>query len=86
MHKASADGRLVASTYEDSVLPAAGSQTGDHQANRRLVALTVMGQAVSVPDRSSHNVNGSFTVAITEVTDSPAPGSDEIMRAHDHVR
>eukprot|EP00873_Tetraselmis_striata_P026817 jgi/Tetstr1/447081/TSEL_034519.t1 len=84
VHKSSGDGLLVASNYEDAVLQElGGAVTAD--ANRRQLAVTVLGIPVAVPARHPHNTNGSHTVVVSTVHDVPLRGSDQVARLHDHA-
>ncbi len=83
LHVFSGDATLVASTYEDHVL-AELEQTGEWRAdrNRRVVAVSRVGQSVTVPRTHPRNHDGvSFTTVVTEVHDAPRRGSDQICRA-----
>ncbi len=81
LHTFSPSGRFVASTYEDHLLAAAPSGTA--HSNRRLIAVSVLGQPVRVPKGHARNQDGiSYTVVVTDVKEHPRPGSDEIARAY----
>lgn len=81
LHTFSPDGKMIASTYEDHVL--AASIDGTKQANRRTVAISVLGTSVTVPATHPRNQNGeSFTVVVTDVVENPISGSDDIYRAY----
>lgn len=79
---------LVSSTYEDHVL--ATSTDPKAQSNRRVVAVTNLFHSVAFGDepslRSIENGNrdqwGNWTAVVTEVVDSPTPGTNEIGRAY----
>ena len=79
LHTISPDGRRVASTYEDHLLAAAAPGTAPP--NRRVVAVT-WPRRVSVSAGHPRDQDGGFTAVVTEVTDDPRPGGDEIARAH----
>jgi len=84
VHTFSGDGRLVASTYEDAILPATATTACDppREHNRRGIAVSVTGRPVQVTGRHPRNHDGSaFSVVVTRLTDTPRPGSDEISRA-----
>ncbi len=71
---------LLLSTYEDHVL--ATADPGTAQANRRGLAVHLLGQPVTVPKTHPRNQDGSsFSVCVTELTDRPEPGSDQIAIA-----
>lgn len=80
LHMFSPDGAMVASTYEDHVL--ATSKTVSRHDNRRVIAITILGNEVTVPRASENNLDGFFTVVVTDVVDAPQAGSDEIYRAY----
>lgn len=94
LHTFSPDGSMVASTYEDHVLASIAEtdepskwpdepSTRTAQSNRRVVAISVLNQSVSVPRSHPRNHDGcSFTVVVTEVTEHPVRGSDQIGRAY----
>lgn len=84
VHTFSADGRLVASTYEDAVLEVAlrdgGGNAPEH--NLRGIAVSVVGRPVRVSHRHPRNHDGAaFTTLVTQLHDAARPGSDEIERA-----
>ncbi len=89
VHVCHGDGTLVSSTYEDAVLETplihASSRLAvprSRQRNMRGVAVSVCGRPVRVPATHDRNHDGTaFTVLVTELTDDPRPGSDEISRA-----
>lgn len=86
VHAYSPDGRLVSFTYEDAVLdgpPTAGIATGSpREKNLRGIGVSVCGKPVQVPRRHQRNHDGTaFTALVTQLTDDPRPGSDEISRA-----
>lgn len=82
VHLFSGDGTLVHFTYEDVVLSAHDQAEPPAEKNLRGVGVSVCGHAVRVPTSHPRNHNGSaFSVLVTQLTDSPRPGSDEISRA-----
>ena len=85
LHTFSSDGKLVASTYEDALLDKLGytpTSVPLHEKNLRAIAVSIIDQPVRVPMTHPRNHSGcSFTILATQLTDSPMPGSDEIMRA-----
>lgn len=71
---------LLVSTYEDHVL--ATADPGTAEANRRGLAVHLLGRPVSVPKTHPRNHDGiSFSVCVTELTDRPEPGSEQIAMA-----
>lgn len=71
---------LLVSTYEDHVL--ATADPGTAEANRRGLAVHLLGRPVTVPPTHPRNHNGiSFSVCVTELTDRPEPGSEQIAMA-----
>lgn len=85
VHTFSSDGKLVASTYEDALLDKLSSTPTSvlaHEKNLRGIAISITDVPVRVPMTHPRNHSAcSFTVLATGLTDSPTPGSDEIMRA-----
>jgi len=90
VHVLSPDGRLVSFTYEDAVLDAS-PETGARQAmprekNLRGIGVSMCGKPVRVPRTHARNHDGTaFTVLVTRLTDEPAPGSDEIVKAFEEA-
>ena len=86
VHQFDPSGQLVSSTYEDQWLewaagepPAVGNVP---QKNLRGIAVTWLGQSVTVSDDHPRNHDAiGFTVLVTELSDNPEPGSDQISRA-----
>lgn len=87
VHTFSPDGKLVASTYEDAFLEMrqqaeSGSSTSEFERNLRGVAISLLNQPVRASHSHRRNHDGaSFTVLGSLLTDHPAPGSDQIMKA-----
>ncbi len=80
LHTFGADATAVLSTYEDHVL--ATSIDPLAAANRRGLAVTLLDKVVHVPQSHPRNHAGiGFTVCVTQLTDEPMPGSDEIWMA-----
>lgn len=80
LHTFNPDASAIVSTYEDHVLATRCESNGE--ANRRAVAVHVLGMPVAVPKTDPRNHDGSsFTVLVTRLTDRPTPGSDEIAMA-----
>jgi hypothetical protein len=94
VHTYSGDGQWIAFTYEDHVLATAERTSSDPsgsgndttalpiELNQRNVGVSVPAGPVVVPRTHPRNHDGShFSVLVTETTDAPEPGSDEISRA-----
>lgn len=85
VHLFSGDGRLVSFTYEDAMLDMAAGTAGAEK-NLRGVGVSVCDQPVRVPAAHPRNHDGSaFTVLVTELHDTPRPGSDEISKAFEEA-
>jgi hypothetical protein len=90
VHAYSPDGRLVSFTYEDAVLDAS-PETGVGQAamrekNLRGIGVSVCGKPVHVPPTHPRNHDGTaFTALVTQLTDDPKPGSDDIAKAFEEA-
>jgi len=81
LHVFSGDGEWVSFTYEDLVLEM--SEDPDAQQNQRNVGVAAPYGPVTVPKSHPRNHDGiAFSVLVTETSDFPAPGSDEIGRAY----
>jgi len=90
VHTFSSDGRLVSFTYEDAVLdgppPAVEVMNSRREKNLRGIGLSVCDWPVRVPKTHPRNHDGTaFTVLVTQLTDDPRPGSDEISRAFEEA-
>ncbi len=84
LHAFNCAGTLVSFTYEDAVLAdqLGGPRTAATEKNLRGIGVSICGRAVQVPKTHPRNHDGTaFSVLVTELTDAPAPGSDEISRA-----
>jgi hypothetical protein len=86
VHVSSPDGRLVSFTYEDALLDASpktgASRNAPREKNLRGIGVSVCGKPVQVPRSHPRNHDGTaFTVLVTQLTDDPSPGSDEISKA-----
>ncbi|WP_404306206.1 DUF3748 domain-containing protein [Neorhodopirellula lusitana] len=81
VHVFSGDGQWVSFTYEDHVL--ATTDEANCQRNQRNVGVSVPVQSVVVPKTHPRNQDGShFSVLVSQTSDNPRPGSDEISRAY----
>ncbi|MCC7375638.1 MAG: DUF3748 domain-containing protein [Verrucomicrobiales bacterium] len=81
VHVFNAAGDRVSFTYEDHVLATAAGATGAER-NLRNVGVSVVGHPVAVNPGHPRNHSGTaFTVLVTQTTDDPRPGSDEIQKA-----
>ncbi len=86
VHVYSPDGRLVSFTYEDAVLDGPPSAGVPHEKNLRGVGVSVCGKPVTVPRTHARNHDGTaFSVLVTQLTDEPTPGSDEISKAFEEA-
>lgn len=84
LHTFTGDGRLVASTYEDAVLETLADSGAGRDVERSLrgIGVSAAGRPVQVPPGHPRNHDGTaFTVLVTQLHDTPRPGSDEIERA-----
>lgn len=83
VHVFSGDGQWVSFTYEDHVLATAANSGDGIQTNQRNVGVSVPAGPVRVPKTHQRNHEGDFfSVLVTQTTDHPTPGSDEISRAY----
>jgi hypothetical protein len=77
------DGKLVSCTYEDHVLAERIGREAGVDLNQRNVAVCIP-RPVSVPRTHPRNHDGDFfSVVVTQTTNQPQPGSDEIDRAYE---
>ncbi|MFI5194417.1 MAG: DUF3748 domain-containing protein [Chitinophagales bacterium] len=83
-HCWSADGQWLSFTYNDYLLEQLEKQ-GKPVRDLRTVGVMVTGKPVIVKDDGSleNNSGACFSFLLAEVTDHPAPGSDEIEKAFD---
>ncbi|TZF81122.1 DUF3748 domain-containing protein [Pedobacter sp. BS3] len=83
-HSWSADGQWISFTYNDYVIEQL-AKTDTSVQDLRAVGVMVPGHPVTVEsDNAGENNSGKmFAVAVTQVTEHPQPGSDEIDRAFD---
>ena len=78
VHLFSGDGQRVHFTYEDAVLAA----DANVEKNLRGIGVSICNTPVGVPSTHPRNHDGSaWSVLVTQLTDNPTPGSDEISRA-----
>jgi hypothetical protein len=83
VHVFSPDGTLVSCTYEDHVLAECTRCEAAVDLNQRNVAVCVP-HPVTVPRTHPRNHDGDFfSVVVTQTTNRPRPGSDEIDRAYE---
>ena len=82
-HSWSGDGQWISFTYNDYIMEQL-AKTDSSVADLRMVGVMVPGH-VEVPDDGSleNNSGTYFSVVVTEVTEDPTPGSDEIDKAFD---
>ena len=82
VHVFSGDGRWISFTYEDHVL--ASSNDSESQRNQRNVGVAVPSLGpVTTPNSHPRNHSGvAFSVIVTETSDAPRRGSDQISRAY----
>jgi hypothetical protein len=90
VHVLSPDGQLVSFTYEDAVLDAASvdgvASDVPREKNLRGIGVSVCGKPVHVPRTHPRNHDGTaFTALVTQLTDDPKPGSDEICKAFEEA-
>lgn len=80
LHTFNQDATAIVSTYEDHVLATSCNELA--QANRRGIAVHVLSVPVRVPKTHLRNHDGiSFTTLVSQLTDKPVAGSDEISMA-----
>lgn len=86
VHVYSPDGRFVSFTYEDHVLSQFTTPNEQHDLNQRNIGVSVIGKPVTVPKSHPRNHDGSaFTAIVTQTTDNPRPGSDDIFKAFEEA-
>ncbi len=90
VHVFSPDGHQISFTYEDHVLANLPTVANDsdanmqHQLNQRNVGVSVLGRSVQVlSDHPRSHSGQAFSVLVTETTNRPRPGSDEILKAYE---
>jgi len=84
LHIFDGGGDLVSFTYEDHVLALLDGKGKDraHDFNQRNVGVSLLGRPVRVSSDHPRNQDGAaFSVLVTQTTNTPQPGSDEISRA-----
>ncbi len=84
-HSWSSDGKWVSFTYNDDIMMRLSLQTGSKLKDLRMVGVMAPLGPVNVDDNSSgENLNGEmFSVIVTEVSENPELGSNQINRAFD---
>lgn len=85
-HQWSGDGERISFTYNDAVLEKLAANN-PAVADLRTVGVMVPGKSVTVAngnDKDEFSGEG-FAVVVTQVTENPRPGSDEIDRAFDET-
>lgn len=85
-HQWSDDGQRISFTYNDAVLEKLAT-TIPQVADLRMVGVLIPGKPVPVEEGNNQDTfNGEgFAVVVTQVTEVPRPGSDEIDRAFDET-
>jgi WD40 repeat protein len=82
-HSWSGDGKWISFTYNDYVIEQL-SKTNSHVQDLRTVGVMFPKDVLVADDNTQENHRGKFFSAIvTEVTENPKPGSDEINKAFD---
>jgi hypothetical protein len=80
LHTFNHNATAIVSTYEDHIL--ATRDDNQAEANRRGIAVHVLSTPVTVPKTHQCNHDGaSFTTFVSQLTDHPIAGSDEISMA-----
>jgi len=84
-HTWSADGQWVSFTYNDDVMAQLSKQERSRVEDLRMVGVMASYGPVEVSgDTTGEKIDGRlFSVVVTEVTENPAPGSDEVSRAYE---
>ncbi len=83
VHTFDPQGRLIAFTYEDALLPNTGTLP-NIQINQRNIGISIPDQRVAVRADHPRNHSGAyFSVLVSRTWDQPVPGSDEINRAYE---
>ncbi|MFW6104014.1 MAG: DUF3748 domain-containing protein [Bacteroidota bacterium] len=84
-HTWSADGQWVSFTYNDAVMAELESKGVIGKKDLRMVGVMAPYGPVKVgKDGSGENIDGEkYTVVVTDVTEDPEPGSDQIDRAYE---
>jgi hypothetical protein len=84
VHVFSPDGDWVSFTYQDHVLSQFERETDEHDNDLRNVGVSVPAGPVRVSRTHPRNHDGQyFTVLVTDTTDRPEPGSDQIKKAYE---
>lgn len=80
----SADGEWISFTYNDALMEAIEKSGEGSGRDLRTIGVMAPVQSVQVPVNDAENFSGSyFSVVAATVTETPAPGSDEIEKAFD---
>lgn len=83
-HSWSADGSWITFTYNDEVVAKAANADNGLKDLRLVGVSAPWGRVEIEPDKSGENNSGSmFSMLVTEVTENPRPGSDEIEKAYE---
>tara|TARA_R110000737_G_scaffold347363_1_gene378754 strand:+ start:997 stop:2394 length:1398 start_codon:yes stop_codon:yes gene_type:complete len=82
-HSYSGDGRWVSFTYNDDVI-AELSKTDSSKKDLRNIGVMIDKGPVAVESETAESFGGTmFSVIVSETTESPRPGSDEIEKAYE---
>jgi WD40 repeat protein len=83
-HSWSGDGQWISFTYNDFLMASLEQSSRGKVRDLRTVGVMISRQPVAVSPENADNFSGTyFTVIAADVTETPAPGSDEIDRAFD---
>lgn len=89
VHQFSPAGDWLSFTYEDEYLHSCSRTTivsARSQANQRNVGIAIPNRPTSVLPRHPRNESGThFCTIVSQTTDSPIPGSDQIQRAYEEA-
>ncbi|WP_339812623.1 DUF3748 domain-containing protein [uncultured Imperialibacter sp.] len=82
-HSYSGDGRWISFTYNDDVV-AVLSKTDSTKKDLRNIGVMIDKEPVSVKNETAESFSGDvFSVIVSETTENPKPGSDEIEKAYE---
>lgn len=82
-HSYSADGRWISFTYNDNVI-AELSKKDSTKKDLRNIGVMINKGPVAVENETAESFGGTmFSVIVSETTESPRPGSDEIEKAYE---